>query len=132
MNDGGDCYAAAGELFMDSQMWGGPQDLTLVHGRPTLTRPPFIKYGHAWVEFEAELEGHTVQMVRDVSNGKDVLLPRAAYYRVGKIDPEECNYYQYEDFRHWVKETGHWGPWEGIESDVPGCEAPAARTEEAR
>jgi len=110
---GGDCYEAAGSLFMDLCFRGGDPDFSraeLVHGVPTLQCEPFIKYGHAWLEFDNPKLG--VRMVRDPSNGRDVTMPRDYYYQLGKIDPAECRRYKFGDLRRWVTETGHWGPWE--------------------
>ena len=103
MLDGGDCYEAAGILFMD---WF--PEAVLVHGYPTLQRAPWKKFGHTWVEYE--VDGQT--LVRDTSNDRDVEMPTELYYHVGKINPDECRRYTMTDLRHHVTETEHWGPWE--------------------
>lgn len=94
---------------MDSPLQqDAPQDVTLVHGVPTLQRPPFEPFGHAWVEFTI---GGQV-MVRDRANGHDFVVSIEDYYQAGKIDPAQCQRYTLADLRRRVTETGHWGPWE--------------------
>ena len=113
----GDCYAAAGKLFMDSGL-GLPEsplpeelgEVVLVHGRPTLQRPPFCKYGHAWLEI-----GDVICYDAE----RKLAVPKALFYAVGNIDPDECYYYDMATFRKMVSEYGHWGPWEGPEACPP-------------
>jgi hypothetical protein len=107
MLSGGDCYQAAGVYLMDRAMFQGVE-VTLVHGYPTLRRPPWKKYGHAWVEYE--VDGQT--MVKDIANGRDIEMPACLYYSLGNIDPAECRRYSYADLKRWVLELEHWGPWE--------------------
>jgi hypothetical protein len=82
--------------------------VTLVHGRPTLTRPPFTKYGHAWLEigdsfcYDAE---------------RRMAIPKALFYGVGHIDPAECYRYDFQAFKEMINEREHWGPWEGVEAE---------------
>lgn len=109
----GNCYEAAGKLFMDlsygsvtpfSPTFG---EVRLVHGRPTLTVSPYRKYGHAWLEvgdslcFDAE---------------RETLIPKGLFYSAGTIDPDECFYYDYGAFSEKIREFKHWGPWEGVEA----------------
>lgn len=55
----GNCYEEAFNALMAAP----PQaELLLVHGEPTLTCPPFIPYGHAWLELPS------AAMVLDVSS----------------------------------------------------------------
>ena len=61
-----------------------------------------VKFGHAWIE-----EGSNV---RDVSNGKNLVMPRAAYYALGQI--VRTKKYVYMQFVKKVVDTGHWGPWD--------------------
>jgi hypothetical protein len=75
----------------------------LVHGRPTLKVPPFIKYGHAWVE----IDGVTVF---DTEHHKEV--PKELYYAVGNIDSEDCLVYTYSEMAAHMRKHEHWGPWE--------------------
>lgn len=76
---------------------------TIVHGRPTLQREPFIPYGHAWIE-TGELCWH------EKTEGP---IPKALYYALGRIDPDECFRYTYEEARQRLAEFGHYGPWDG-------------------
>jgi hypothetical protein len=101
-----------------------------------------LRYGHAWVEVEDEIpdydevidglpEEQAEQMrqqaemmkrvmqdpdyrtrVMDHSNGREIELPRAAYYGIGNIDKKHTRYYSFEDMLKMIEETGHYGPWE--------------------
>jgi len=115
----GNCYEATGEFLMDKAFHGEHAGYTLVHGRPTLQVPPFIEYGHAWIEFSVDIEGggpfaDSLVMCVDVDRGNT--LPRPLFYALGNIDPDQCFRYTYPDLARWVTETGHWGPWEGPEA----------------
>lgn len=108
---GGDCYEAAGAHLMDAHMFFKIEatSVTLVHGYPTLRRPPWKKYGHAWVEYYDPKKG---VVVRDVANGHDVEMSKELYYSLGNINEAECRRYTMSDLRKWVLKTRHWGPWE--------------------
>ena len=119
----GDCYAAAAEYLVLRSAFRHPVGVecpagaVLVHGRPTLTRPPFAAYGHAWVEIPqtfavggVEVETHTVV---DVANGDHRELPRAVYYAVGQIDPAECYRYTRDEAVAMLATFAHYGPWDG-------------------
>ena len=108
----GDCYSACAKFIIDKFLLerGDVGDLVLVHGRPTLTRPPHVKYGHAWIEMMGAV-------AYDVE--RDVAVPIALFYAAGEIDPEECFYYTAEDVRKMLLEYGHYGPWEGVEGCPP-------------
>ena len=110
----GDCYVASGCRILDP-FATLPEGAVLVHGRPTLTRPPFEPFGHAWLEFTTP-EG--VPVVWDVANGSDHKHPAFLYYAVGNIDPTESYRYSGEEARAMVLEHEHWGPWEGIEAET--------------
>ena len=101
--DGGDCYEASGIYLIDVK-----QDAVLVHGQPTLQRPPFEPYGHAWIEHKDS--GYAV--VVDVSNGENIRMPAWVYYRLGNINSDQCKRYTMGDLRKWIVKLGHWGPWE--------------------
>ncbi len=104
----GNCYQDSAELVLDQERWGrgGPQ-LHLVHGYPTLQRPPFEKYGHAWVEYDDEAGN---RIVRDPT--ADVVMPAILYYALGNIDASETRSYDADEARRWMLKSGHWGPWE--------------------
>lgn len=99
----GDCYEANGKLFMNKAILGG-ESMKLVHGEVTGQGPlEGVQYGHCWIE-----DGGTVI---DVSNGRDLKIPKAIYYMLGDIGD---NVYKYNDkeFRKKVLKSGHWGPWD--------------------
>lgn len=121
MPDGtGDCfqqalYYAAFEL--PRAEW---PNYRVVHGYPTGQGPiAGIVHVHAWVERMGEPPpglppgfGPEVFIICiDRSNGKDLELPRVAYYAFGKIDPEQCHYYEVAEASRLACETGHFGPW---------------------
>jgi GNAT superfamily N-acetyltransferase len=109
MTANGDCYEAAGNYMMRF-IFGDAKDdsrihrLRLVHGEVTGQGPlEGIKYGHAWVE-----DGN---MVIDQSNGKDLRMPKAAYYALGRIG-SNVHKYTMAEFKRKAVETGIWGPWD--------------------
>lgn len=106
---GGDCYEANGRYFMDHAVFpGGEPHLRLVHGEVTgQGRLDGVKYGHAWIE-----DGGTVI---DVSNGRNLRMPKAAYYALGRID-DNIHVYTPEQFRKKVMQYKHWGPWDLVTS----------------
>lgn len=104
----GNCYE---EAAMHISGFGQFSGWTLVHGRPTLQRPPFIKFGHAWLEspdgeicWDPITMGYTTKYV---------------YYELGRIEEAECFRYDLSALRRWITKTGHWGPWEGEEGCGP-------------
>jgi hypothetical protein len=103
-NRGGDCYEAAGKYVMDHALFPGTDgSLILVHGEVTGQGDiAGIQYGHAWVE-----KGGTVI---DVSNGRNIKLPKAVYYAIGNIG--KTYKYTSEEMREKILESGHWGPWD--------------------
>ena len=105
MNATGDCYEAAGKYMMDNCMMGGC-DFVLVHaevaGQGHLQG---ITYGHAFV-----LDGDTII---DVSNGRNLKLPKAVYYALGQVDNiGNIHEYTWEEARRLIVDFEHWGPWE--------------------
>lgn len=105
----GDCYEANGQFFMDKAVFPGKDpNMRLVHGEVTGQGPlEGVKYGHAWVE-----DGNTVI---DVSNGRNVRMPKDAYYRLGRIE-DNVHHYTAQEFRRKVTQYGHWGPWDLVTS----------------
>ena len=100
----GDCYEAAGKLFMDSTIFGSNTTMRLVHGEVTGQGPlEGTKFGHAWVE-----DGGTVI---DKSNGRDVRMSKADYYELGRIGSNVIKY-DLKKFRKKIVDSGHWGPWD--------------------
>jgi hypothetical protein len=112
----GDCYEAAAKLAVFRSLYGTrglPEDFdpVLVHGRPVLQRPPFKKFGHGWVESGG--------LVFDFSNGRELVMPREAYYALGRIDPADSFHYSPDEARVMLVRFGHYGPWEGPEGCPP-------------
>jgi hypothetical protein len=103
----GDCYEANGKYFMQHAVFPGREKhLRLVHGEVAGQGPMAgVQYGHAWVE-----DGSTVI---DVSNGKNLRLPKKVYYALGQIDKiDNLHVYTPEQFRKKVLQYEHWGPWD--------------------
>lgn len=105
----GDCFEAALLAFM------GLADITgavLVHGWPVLTRPPYKRFAHAWVEVG--------DMVIDNANGKNVgPIPKASYYAVGNIvEDEHLHKYDRMTAYKLALKTGVYGPWTGGPDDA--------------
>jgi hypothetical protein len=117
----GDCYEAAANyvlnnsgvapLLLSPGVTPNP-GLILVHGEVTGQGViEGVKYGHAWVE-----DG---DMVIDVSNGRNLRLPKDAYYALGRVNhdgvstfkPNLHRYTAAEVRRNLVKH-GVWGPWD--------------------
>jgi len=95
----GHCYETAAKYILDH----GKSGDVLVHGRPTLQRPPYREFGHAWVE-----RGDLVIDKETTYRG-----PRAFYYMLGQIDYKKNLVYTPEEVRQFVLAYNHWGPWEG-------------------
>jgi len=111
----GDCYRAAAIYLIDKYFleWEMNENLRLVHGRPTLQRPPHCKYGHAWIEIDKSV-------AYDVE--KDRTIPIKLFYEAGQIDPEECFYYTFEEMKQKLNQFKHYGPWEGEDACPPVSE----------
>jgi hypothetical protein len=104
---GGDCYEAAGRNMMNYQPFSD-KGMKLVHafvsGQGSLTGR---RYDHAWNELGDE--------VIDNSNGRNIRMPKQAYYALGNINPDDPDQYRVYDmpgFRRMVTKYKHWGPWE--------------------
>ena len=101
----GDCYEAAGNYMMGHSVFPSRNNnLRLVHGEVTGQGSlEGVKYGHAWVE-----DGNTVI---DTSNGRNIRMPKAAYYALGQIG-DNVHVYTPQEFRRKVMKHEHWGPWD--------------------
>jgi hypothetical protein len=100
-NRHGDCYSAAGKYILDHPH--KPDLFFLVHGIVTGQGPiAGIKYGHAWVE-----EG---DLVIEVSNGRNLRLPKAVYYALGQIE-KTIRYSATEAVKKMLS-SHHFGPWD--------------------
>ena len=105
----GDCYADALKRILypnDGEFEGW----LLVHGYPTLRRPPWKRFGHAW------LESSDGEWCWDPNTGAK--LPTWLYYHLGNIEKKHCTWYGPAEAGILAVRTGHWGPWE----EAP-CEA---------
>lgn len=106
----GDCYEAAAKYIMDKVLafWvENPQhQLRLVHGEVRGQGPlEGQRLGHAWVE-----DGDTVI---DVSNGRDLRMPKELYYAIGNIDDiGNTHVYTPEEARRKILQSKTWGPWD--------------------
>jgi hypothetical protein len=112
----GDCYVVALEFTMDL-----PEDDTayrVCHGHPLgQGKIEGVRYGHAWIEYTEVMEfpnypPTVVTWVIDRSNGNDVRLPAAYYYRLGNIDPAEVTRYTVAEAHRLAVIHEHYGPWE--------------------
>jgi hypothetical protein len=101
---GGDCYAVAGRAAINAAMAGA--EVKVVHGTVATDEVP--RHGHAWIEYQHPAMP-TVWLVRDMANGHDVTLPRAAYYRAGRV-ANVARYDGDEAIKQMVS-SGHFGPW---------------------
>jgi hypothetical protein len=115
----GDCYEVHGRFMLDNHLEA--DDYILVHaevmGQGQLAGIP---YGHCFLIHKA------TDTVRDMSNGRDINMPRAIYYLLGKIDMAQYwddelgpveripKIYEYsrDEVMNWMSETGTFGPWE--------------------
>jgi hypothetical protein len=105
----GDCFMAAGRYVMDVACTAQEEGYTLVHGVVGGQGPlEGRRIHHAWVE----VDDGPVVMVVDVSNDKNLVLPRDAYYRLGQVVPDECRRYTPEEAIIAMVRSEHWGPWE--------------------
>ena len=102
----GNCYEDAASLLVDP-FNNDYADWTLVHGRPVLQRPPFIRYGHAWLEKDGQV----------YCPSTDKTMPVELYYAIGQITEEEMYRYNREEARREIVEHRHWGPWKGLEAE---------------
>lgn len=106
----GDCYEAAMRYLLDHVLGIGVEspdhDLRLVHGEVAGQGPMLgVTFGHAWIE-----DG---DIVIDQSNGRNIRLPRAVYYAVGRIgELNNIHVYTPEEARDKCLEHGVYGPWD--------------------
>lgn len=102
----GNCFEAAGQYMMDRWLSGQVGDLRLVHGEVAgQAHLAGMTFGHAWI-----LDGEDII---DVSNGRNIRMPKAAYYALGQIDRiGNTHEYPWEEARKLILQHQHWGPWE--------------------
>jgi len=119
----GDCYMNAARMVVGPL--GFDSDLKLVHGRPILSVPPFIEYGHAWVE-----QAITDEFVLCIDGNTGDVIPKHLYYRVGGIQEEDCYSYTPNEARAKMRKFKHYGPWDGPHGVPPIIESEAITDEE--
>lgn len=102
----GDCYEAAGRYLFERCLSDPDCGILLVHGEVAGQGPlEGVTFGHAWV-----LGGDTVI---DLSNGRNLSLPRAVYYALGSIDRlDNLHTYTWEEARKKMLRFRHFGPWD--------------------
>jgi len=96
---------------------GAAEGTVLVHGRPRLTRAPFSRYGHAWLEIG--------DVVVDVSQDKRLVVRRGVYYGVGDIRAADNLVYSQQQAYELAAMSGHSGPWDGPEGIFPTTPPPS-------
>lgn len=102
-NKGGDCYEAALKYLLKNSK----NNLLLVHGEVTGQGAiKGIKYGHAWIE--------NGENVIDVSNGRDIKLPKIIYYALGHIKDKSDKLFKYDlkSANKMILRYRTYGPWE--------------------
>jgi GNAT superfamily N-acetyltransferase len=101
----GDCMSAAYKWIKEH-----PEE-TLVHGMVTSDGK---RFPHAWGE---DNDGN----VHEVSNGQNVVVPRAEYYERFEVKPDDpAEYHRYTHTEALVQSVraGHYGPWDISEETV--------------
>lgn len=112
-NRNGDCFVVAGRYILDFKFMKEGGQYTLVHGVVTGQGAiRGIRFLHAWIE--------NGDMVIDKSNGRDLNVPKALYYALGNINPEETVRYTMREAKLKMIETGIFGPWDIAEPPIEG------------
>jgi hypothetical protein len=109
-----DCFPAAMTCVATLEHEG--TEVLLAHGIPLGRGGDAlgIRYWHAWAEVKpAGQPWHVI----DLSNGARAGMPRAAYYRLGRIDPTAVHRYTPAEMHEQIALHGTYGPWaEGWET----------------
>ena len=105
----GNCYQDAYEA-----VWAAGDGWLLVHGYPRLAaadgpHPAGTRYGHAWLELDADIGGVALTVCRDILTG--MTIPAAIFYAVGQIDEEYVRRYTPSQALEKSSEHMHYGPW---------------------
>lgn len=110
----GDCFETAYRTAETLER-EGKQDAVLAHGVPEGQGDiAGIRFPHGWAEYTQPVPGAPeggIRMVVDKSNGNDIEVPAALYYRIGNINPDDVQRYTTFQARVEMVKTGHWGPW---------------------
>ncbi len=100
---GGNCFDSSYDYIISNGR--DNPDLVLVHGFVSgQGKLKGLRYAHGWCEDD--------DVVIDVSNGRDIHLPKELYYIIGEIDPNECKYYSYKEVLEISHKHEHKGPWD--------------------
>jgi len=103
---GGKCYQNAVYYMYDHL---DDPDFRVVHGWVTgRGEIEGIRYSHAWIEHE----GTGMCIDPSLHPESPLIMPRLAYYHMGKIDPERILKYTADEMNEWSVKTGKFGPWE--------------------
>jgi hypothetical protein len=103
----GRCYELSFQAILKPEF----EHWILVHGRPTLTAPPFIEYGHAWLESPDEPQCYDA--------ASDQYVSRYMYYSCGQISEDGQLRYTKHQAVTFALSHRHYGPWEGPEACPP-------------
>lgn len=95
----GRCFELTGRFILEA---GPNSDIVLVHGWPTLTVEPYHRYQHAWIEVNNQC----------INLQPLLVVKKEEFYRVGKIDENECICYTFHEAHDKILNSGHWGPWD--------------------
>lgn len=108
----GNCYEAAGKFIIDNLLAGEAERYNLVHGE-VMGQGPLegVQFGHAWIV------DTTTDNVTDLSNGRNITLPRQIYYLLGQID-QIGNYHVYtaQEAKDMMTKYRNYGPWDLVTS----------------
>ena len=101
----GDCFKAAAKNMIDNKI----PNMTLVHAGVTGQGSiEGVRHAHAWNEIGSDV-------VMDQSNGRNVIMRREQYYKLGKVDennPGQYRRYSRDEALKWMVKTHNYGPWE--------------------
>ena len=103
----GTCYEDAANYLL----FKAPRNAVMVHGRPRLQRPPWIRFGHAWIEVGNKIIDPSVRPPFESDRG--------FYYGLGDIDYKDNLVYTQDEARNYLLYAHHYGPWEGPEGVDP-------------
>lgn len=115
----GNCYEISGKIAMSNtarlpNRYGYKTPEIKFFGTPYVVHSQVsgqgklegLKYGHAWVEDDL--------FVYDYSNGKELIMPKKQYYKLGGVKTIKPIYYKYtfEEALNKMVDTGHYGSWD--------------------
>lgn len=122
----GDCYEVHANFLAELHIRRDLDELakwTLVHGIP-LGQGPIegLRFGHCWLETDGEIrtgtdgkpfmDPYSGRTVVDLSNGRNIRMPKVVYYGIGNIDPDDCFYYTPREAFERMVEEEIYGPWD--------------------